>query len=54
MGIGDLNGDSKPEIVVTNAGSNTLTVLLNKGDGTFAAQPAVTLTPGPSAVSVGT
>jgi hypothetical protein len=53
VGIGDLNGDSKPEIVVTNAGSNTLTVLLNKGDGTFAAQPAVTLTPGPSAVSVG-
>jgi hypothetical protein len=53
VGIGDLTGDGKPEIVVTNAGSNTLTVLLNKGDGTFAAQPAVPLTPGPSAVSVG-
>jgi hypothetical protein len=33
MAVGDLNGDGKPDIVVTQ--SNGMVVLLNKGDGTF-------------------
>jgi hypothetical protein len=33
---GDLTGDSKPEIVALNCDSNTLTVYVNNGDGTFA------------------
>lgn len=33
--IGDLNGDRKPEVMVANAGAPTLTVVLNRGDGTF-------------------
>jgi VCBS repeat protein len=34
---GDLTGDSKPEIVSVNCSSNTLTVYVNNGDGTFQA-----------------
>lgn len=34
---GDLTGDSKPEIVTLNCDSNTLTVYVNNGDGTFQA-----------------
>lgn len=34
--IGDLNGDGNPDIVTANSNSNNITVLLNKGDGTFA------------------
>ncbi len=33
---GDLNGDSKPEIVSFNCNENTITVYVNNGDGTFA------------------
>ncbi|MGO9114377.1 MAG: FG-GAP-like repeat-containing protein [Thermoguttaceae bacterium] len=33
----DLTGDGKPDLVVTNALSNTVSVLLNNGDGTFQA-----------------
>ncbi len=36
MSIGDLNGDSYPDIAVVDAGNyNTFFVLLNNGDGTF-------------------
>ena len=35
----DLNGDGKLDIVLENSGSNTISVLLGNGDGTF--QPAV-------------
>ena len=34
----DLNGDNKPDIVTANYDSNTVSVLLNNGDGTFAAK----------------
>ena len=32
----DINGDGKTDLVVANSGSNTVSVLLNNGDGTFA------------------
>jgi hypothetical protein len=38
VAIADLNGDHKADIVVTNAGSDTVGVLLGNGNGTF--QPA--------------
>jgi hypothetical protein len=40
----DLNGDGKLDIVLENSGSNTISVLLGNGDGTF--QPAVTYATG--------
>jgi hypothetical protein len=35
---GDLNGDGAPEIVVSNSNQLSVSVLLNKGDGTFIRQ----------------
>lgn len=34
--VGDLTGDGKPEIVTANCTLNTITIYVNKGDGTFA------------------
>ncbi|MGV3558776.1 FG-GAP-like repeat-containing protein [Larkinella arboricola] len=33
--IGDFNGDRRPDMAVTNSGSNTITLLLNNGQGSF-------------------
>ncbi len=44
IAVGDLNGDGKPDLVVTNGESDTVGVLLGNGDGTF--QPAVTYNAG--------
>src|SRR6266581_2925877 len=35
--VGDFNGDGKPDLVVSNVDSNTISVLLGNGDGTFQA-----------------
>jgi hypothetical protein len=35
---GDFNGDGTADVAVANFGSNTVSILLGKGDGTF--QPA--------------
>lgn len=42
----DFNGDDKPDLVVASSSSNTLSVLLGKGDGTFQA-PLVTTVAAP-------
>ncbi|MBX3356644.1 MAG: VCBS repeat-containing protein [Phycisphaeraceae bacterium] len=44
LATGDLNGDGFPEIVTANAGDGTLSLLINRGDGTF--EPAVSLDAG--------
>jgi hypothetical protein len=36
--VGDLNGDGKLDLVIANSGSHGVSVLLGKGDGTFAAE----------------
>ena len=38
VAIGDLNGDGKPDLAAANARRDTVSVLLNSGDGTFAAK----------------
>ena len=43
MVLGDVNGDGKPDLVVANSGSNTVSVLLGNGNGTF--QPSKPLSP---------
>jgi hypothetical protein len=36
IAVGDLNGDGKVDIEVTNAASNTVSLLLASGSGAFA------------------
>ena len=38
MEIGDLNGDRRPDFVTANVAAATVSVLLNKGDGSFRAR----------------
>jgi parallel beta-helix repeat protein len=38
LAAADFNGDGKPDLAVTNSGSNTMSVLINSGTGTFAAK----------------
>jgi hypothetical protein len=53
VAIGDFNGDGKLDLVVADNGSNTVSVLIGNGDGTF--QPSVDYAAGsnPSSVAVG-
>ena len=38
VAVADVNGDGKPDLVVANDSSDTVSVLLGNGDGTFQAQ----------------
>ena len=46
--MADLNGDGKPDIIVTNKNDNTVGVLLGNGDGTFEAMTAYPVASGPT------
>ena len=35
VAVGDFNGDGRPDIVTANAAAGSVSILLNKGDGTF-------------------
>jgi hypothetical protein len=35
VAVGDFNGDGNPDLAASNSGSNTVSILLGKGDGTF-------------------
>ncbi len=50
--LGDLNGDSRLDLIAANTKSNTISVLLGNGDGTF--QPRVTYAtaPGPLGIAI--
>jgi dienelactone hydrolase len=52
VAVGDFNGDGKLDLAVTNNGDNTVSVLLGKGDGTFA--PAANYATGSQPFSVAT
>ncbi|MGA7221073.1 MAG: choice-of-anchor D domain-containing protein [Candidatus Sulfotelmatobacter sp.] len=51
--VADFNGDGKPDIAVTNRGSNTISVMLGNGDGTFGAAQGYATGADPTAVAVG-
>src|SRR5207249_1675711 len=55
VAVGDVNGDGKLDLVTANEGSNTVTVLLGNGDGTFtvAAGSPVAVGSFPYSVTVG-
>ena len=38
VAIGDLNGDGKPDLATANDGASSVSVLLNRGDGSFRAK----------------
>lgn len=44
--MADFNGDGKLDIAVSNYASNTISVFLNKGDGSFGAPVITTVNPG--------
>jgi hypothetical protein len=50
LGSKDFNGDGKPDLVVANPGSDTVSILLGNGDGTF--QPHVDYGTGYDPISV--
>ncbi len=53
VAVADVNGDGKPDVVVTGCGSDTVSVLLGNGDGTL--QGAVTYASGgqaPQAIAI--
>ena len=53
MALGDVNGDGEADIVVANLGSNTVSVLLGNGNGTFQAQNTFATGSRPYAVALG-
>ena len=52
LAVGDFNGDGIPDLAVLNILSNTVSVLLGNGDGTFQAQQTFPVGRSPSAVAV--
>jgi hypothetical protein len=50
VAVGDLNGDGKPDLVVTNA---TVSIFVNDGDGTFADAIAVAAGTNPASAAIG-
>ncbi len=57
VAIGDLNGDGKPDLATANVGTEhdpgrTVSVLLNRGDGSFQAKLDYTTGEGPDSVAI--
>jgi hypothetical protein len=50
---GDFNGDGKPDIVVTDSALNSVSLLLNNGNGTFGTAQTYAVGGSPTAVAVG-
>ncbi|MHC4219824.1 MAG: hypothetical protein ACYSU7_15390, partial [Planctomycetota bacterium] len=53
VAIGDLDGVNGPDLAVANVWSDDVSVLLNLGDGTFAAAVAYAAGDGPKSVAIG-
>ena len=53
VAIGDLNGDSKPDLAVANIGSDNVSVLLGDGTGSFGPATNFPVGTGPISVAIG-
>ncbi len=53
VAVGDFNGDGRPDLAVANFGSNSVSVLLGNGNGTFQAAQNFTTGSNPASVAVG-
>lgn len=53
VSVTDINGDGKPDLVTANGRDGTVSVLINNGDGTFAAPVTYPAGSDPVAVAVG-
>ena len=53
VAIGDLDGDGVADLVITNGNSNTVSVLLGNGDGTFQPRQDFAVGNGPWSVAIG-
>jgi len=53
VAIGDLNGDSKPDLVAAYTGASKVSVLANRGDGSFQPELDYRTGRGPSSVAIG-
>jgi Ca2+-binding RTX toxin-like protein len=51
--VGFFNADAHPDLAVANLGCNSVSILLGRGDGTFAAAPNIGVGPGPDALATG-
>src|SRR5437660_9756630 len=51
--IGDLNGDGKPDLAVSNDGDESVSILLNTGTGSFGSATRVDVGPSPPSVAIG-
>jgi hypothetical protein len=51
--VGDFNGDGHVDLATANAGSDTVSILLGRGDGTFHTTPDITIGEWPQSVTVG-
>jgi hypothetical protein len=54
VAVGDFNGDSKPDLAVSNSGGKSLSILLNDGSGNFtlASSPGTGFTSVPNSIAV--
>jgi hypothetical protein len=53
VSVADINGDGKADLIMSNAGSNTISVFLGKGDGTFIAAATPAAGTDPLGIAVG-
>lgn len=52
LALGDVNGDSRLDLIASNVGANSVSVLLGNGDGTFATKTDYATGSGQQAVTV--